>query len=350
MSSRDRPTVRTRFLLIADTHGFGFLPDTRPLQPIDVVIHCGDITSDSKLAEFKDALQLLRDIDAPLKIIIPGNHDFTLDTPTFQQMCLKSRRRHNRDLMKRIYGDPGEARQLFDQARQDGIVYLEEGTHRLPLANGALLTVYASPYTPAFGSPGFQYDPRQGHHDFAIPQEGVVDVVVTHGPPRGVLDRSWMTGTRAGSPELFAAVARARPRLHCFGHIHEGWGAEMVTWRDDDDVLHVPAGTQDGHPSKDSSALLADLGSVLPLRGDPIDVVREKERQLGEYARGKCVRTSHCAGDALPLEPGRHTLFVNAAVLGTPVRPPWVVDIELPRAEGTGDGGPDQEERCTRAL
>jgi len=27
-----------------------------------------------------------------------------------------------------------------------------------------------------------------------------------------------------------------------------------------------------------------------------------------------------------------NTLFVNAAVLGKPVRPPWVVDIELPAA------------------
>ena len=37
---------------------------------------------------------------------------------------------------------------------------------------------------------------------------------------------------RAGCPDLFGAIARARPRLHCFGHIHDGWGAKMVTWRE----------------------------------------------------------------------------------------------------------------------
>jgi hypothetical protein len=24
--------------------------------------------------------------------------------------------------------------------------------------------------------------------------------------------------------------------LHCFGHIHEGWGAERVRWKEDDDI------------------------------------------------------------------------------------------------------------------
>lgn len=37
---------------------------------------------------------------------------------------------------------------------------------------------------------------------------------------------------RAGCPELFTAIANARPRLHCFGHIHEGWGARLVSWKD----------------------------------------------------------------------------------------------------------------------
>jgi hypothetical protein len=300
------------------------LPDTQPLQPIDVVIHCGDITGDSRLAEYQAALDLLRAIDAPLKLLIPGNHDFTLDTPTFQQMCHKAKRRGrgmSNSTLQQYYGAPGEAKQLLKEAAKDGILYLEEGTHRLRLPNGALLTVFASPYTPAYGSPGFQYTTKQGH-DFAIQED--VDVVVTHGPPRGVLDRSWMTGQHAGSAVLYAAVARARPRLHCFGHIHEGWGAELVTWREERD-------------KKNRSTVLANLGSILPLKGDAVDMVEEKERRLGEYARGKCVKTSHCAGDVLPVVPGENTLFVNAAVLGAPMRPPWVVDIELPAVE-TRDG------------
>ncbi|GAB1319919.1 hypothetical protein MFIFM68171_10129 [Madurella fahalii] len=336
MHPKCTPSVRTRFLIIADTHGYRFLPDSKPLRPIDVVIHCGDVTGDSKLSEYKAAIQLLREIEAPLKLVIPGNHDFTLDTPAFQQMCYKSRRRCNRGLLQHYYGSPGEARRLFDEARREGIIYLEEGTHRFSLQNGASLTVYASPYTPSFGSPGFQYNAKRGH-DFAIPKD--VDVAITHGPPRGMLDRSWMTGEHVGSPELFSAVARARPRLHCFGHIHEGWGAEVVTWGDGGDGGDGSEQRALGNSRRSSSTVLADLGSILPLKGDAADMVKEKEQRLAEYARGKCVKTSHCAGDALPIEPGLQTLFVNAAVVGTPIRPPWVVDIELPAAQSEGDGG-----------
>ncbi|KAL2128694.1 hypothetical protein VTI74DRAFT_8831 [Chaetomium olivicolor] len=287
-----------------------------------VVIHCGDITGDSRLSEYRDVIQVLQQIDAPVKLIIAGNHDYTLDTPTYEQMISKSRKRKNLHKLYQCYGDPGAARQILEEVRQLGILYLDEGTHRIPLANGALLTVYASPYTPAYGTPGFQYTTKQSH-DFAIPSEA--DVVVSHGPPWSVLDRSWMTGKHVGSPELFTAVARARPKLHCFGHIHEGWGAEMVTWRDGNEEHHT-------------STLLADLRSILPLKGDAMDVVREKERKLGEYARGKCVKTSHCAGDVLPVRKGVNTLFVNAAVVGTPTRPAWVVDVELPAMDG-GDAG-----------
>jgi Icc-related predicted phosphoesterase len=51
-----------------------------------------------------------------------------------------------------------------------------------------------------------------------------VDVLVTHGPPFGVLDRT-TTDELVGCEELLMAVERAQPRLHVFGHIHEGAGA-----------------------------------------------------------------------------------------------------------------------------
>ena len=55
-------------------------------------------------------------------------------------------------------------------------------------------------------------------------------MIMTHSPPRGIMDYT-LSRQRAGCPNLFSAVARSRPRLHCFGHIHEGWGAKLVTWR-----------------------------------------------------------------------------------------------------------------------
>ena len=50
-----------------------------------------------------------------------------------------------------------------------------------------------------------------------------IDVLVTHGPPHGVLDHVGR-GEDVGCEELLEAVRRVRPRLHVFGHIHEGYG------------------------------------------------------------------------------------------------------------------------------
>lgn len=110
----------------------------------------------------------------------------------------------------------------------------------------------------------------------------------------------------------------------CFGHIHEGWGAERLTWAD---------GAEDV-PAKACS--IADwkrggwkegVKSTSPVKAD-MDAARENHAAF--------VDVSENGGDAL--EPGKETLFVNAAVMDVSYRPvnaPWVVDIDLPRKEGS---------------
>ena len=51
-----------------------------------------------------------------------------------------------------------------------------------------------------------------------------VDILITHGPPLGILDHSRGSERREGCPELLEAVLEAKPRLHVFGHIHAGYG------------------------------------------------------------------------------------------------------------------------------
>jgi hypothetical protein len=50
---------------------------------------------------------------------------------------------------------------------------------------------------------------------------------MTHSPPHGIFDYTGYK-KRAGSPSLFAAFAKAKPRVHCFGHIHESWSAKLA--------------------------------------------------------------------------------------------------------------------------
>lgn len=145
-------TIKTTILILSDTHGMA-LDELLPSPHADVAIHCGDLTEESKLSEMQTSLSLLNKINAPLKLVIPGNHDFTLDTPSFKQKVAQAQPPLDPALVTKEYGAYGEAEQLFAKAAQEhhGIRLLGEGTHRFVLPNGAALTVYASPYTPSLG-------------------------------------------------------------------------------------------------------------------------------------------------------------------------------------------------------
>ncbi|KAJ5826595.1 hypothetical protein N7447_003358 [Penicillium robsamsonii] len=200
-----------------------FPPDFVSGQYADVAIHCGDLTTESKLDEYKASIRFLQAVNAPLKLVIAGNHDFNMDIPIFQRKVAEAQPLDSK-LVQKIYGNCEDARGLFNE-EETGITFLDEGTHSFRLQNGALLSVYASPYTPSLGDSGFQYHPDHGH-DFQIEN---VDIVIAHGSPEGIMDYTH-SGQRAGCPHLFRAIARAqhRPLMHCFGHIHEGWGAKIV--------------------------------------------------------------------------------------------------------------------------
>ncbi|KAK3627154.1 H(+)-transporting V0 sector ATPase subunit d [Elasticomyces elasticus] len=311
--------IPTRFLIIPDTHGQTDLH--LPTQEVDVVIHCGDLTEHSKLCEFEATLDLIKRIKAPLKLVIAGNHDFSLDLPMFRKKIADVRPPLDPDLVKREYGDAGEAKRLLqtEDAKSAGIVYLEEGTHTFTLANGARLKVYASPYTPSKADWGFEYDPQQEEHKWSIDND--TDVVMTHGPPKGVLDFASASRQRVGSPGLFAAVARARPRMHCFGHIHEAWGAKQVVWREE--ISETPSHFTD--IDNDASRSYDSLSTIHPRKFDGPEEEASKVEKLRQLREKR-----YCSASS-SVESGQ-TLFVNAAMEGEEERVPWVVDIALPKA------------------
>ncbi|KAK3352429.1 Metallo-dependent phosphatase-like protein [Lasiosphaeria hispida] len=325
--------IKTTFLLLSDTHAKNGV--AVPDLPVDVAIHCGDLTDGSKIREFETTLALLRSIEAPLKIVIAGNHDFTLDEPVYQEKADTARRLFSitPELMRREYGNPGDAHRLISQ-EPEGIHFLDEGTHYFRLSNGADLTVYTSSFTPSIEADwGFQYR-RGDNHDFAIHSK--VNVVITHGPPKGVLD---MTNSRqrGGCEQLFAAVARARPLLHCFGHIHEGWGGKLVAWRGTEPSENPSHFTD---IDNGASSVIETLATIEPRQSDSAEMKLEKECRLRSLTEEGYRRTSHCSQGESPARQGQTTLFVNAAIQsgdedGRP-QLPWVVDIELPRSTDAG--------------
>ncbi|KZZ93674.1 Metallophosphoesterase domain protein [Moelleriella libera RCEF 2490] len=315
--------IKTRFLILSDTHGKNFESGRFPQDLIDVAVHCGDLTDGSRLEEFRAAITLLKQINAPLKLVVAGNHDFALDDAAFDRIKAEAIRAYQgtfEDSMEAEFGHNGAAKELLLDARRDGIVYLDEGLHTFTLDNGADLKIYSSPYTPSNGwTSGFQYDDA---HKFIIPRG--TDLVVTHGPPLGILDRHKDSSEdppkakRIGCPQLFQAVAKAQPRLHCFGHVHGDWGARLVTWRSQ--LSEAPSHFTDIDNNNGRSPTLDSLQRLQGLR---LQQCREQNH----------VHISLCQQDEHPIEPGK-TLFVNASVMGQSDsldQLPWLVEIGLER-------------------
>lgn len=177
-----------RLVCLSDTHG---LHERLTLPPGDVLLHAGDCTNLGKLAEVQDFLNWFSEVgEFKYRVFIAGNHDLVFDD------------------------DPKAIRPLIPK----NVRYLLDSGVKL-----GGLKFWGSPYTPwfhdwAFNCRGQAIEP---HWD-KIPHD--VDVLITHGPPYGVLDKLQDNGMEVGCPFLKRALTRCQPRLHLFGHIHEGYG------------------------------------------------------------------------------------------------------------------------------
>ncbi|KIW13906.1 hypothetical protein PV08_06687 [Exophiala spinifera] len=414
-------TVKTRILLLSDTHAALPVdngaddgnsssssssssskttfrtPFHAPLPSADVLIHTGDLTMTGSLDEHERALELILSVDAPLKIVIPGNHDLTLDREYYA-------RHHSLHARYARYDDAtlDRIQELYSgaDARHAGVRYLVEGRESFRLQNGARLNVYASAWQPeffdwAFGYPRtcdrFNLDLGPDHASptaaaaAAVPEnpvpdfvggelgrddddtsereggkgDGNVDIVLTHGPPMGILDRVARTDESVGCVHLRRAVGRCRPRLHCFGHIHEAWGAvrkrwndEVVGGRDDTGTNTTPGagygGMEQGGASTQGDNLRESNGQFDPVHNpttvydesgsgsgsDASVITGESLVKPGSYATQMDRMAAYV--DATDLEHGKETVFVNASIMNLryrAVNAPWLVDLELPVVE-----------------
>jgi Icc-related predicted phosphoesterase len=171
---------------IADTHS---LHRDLDIPDGDILIHAGDFTMFSKsVAAILDFNDWLGELPHPSKILVPGNHEFFLES------------------------DPSRRRLI-----SNATVLINEAVEI------AGLKIWGSPVTPLYGGAFGLSSPADRTRLYAgIPEE--VDILVTHGPPYGILDRSPGTPHHAGCPQLLEAVTRLRPKLHVFGHVHGAHG------------------------------------------------------------------------------------------------------------------------------
>lgn len=159
----------------------------------DILIHAGDFTFFSKsTAAILDFNKWLGELPHRYKIVIPGNHEFFLEA------------------------DPSK-RSLISHA----IVLINE---EITVMN---LKVWGSPITPLYGGAFGRSSSRDRVRLYeTIPDD--VNILVTHGPPYGVLDSHSGMPNHSGCSELREAVAKLKPQVHLFGHVHGAYGVTSI--------------------------------------------------------------------------------------------------------------------------
>jgi Icc-related predicted phosphoesterase len=146
------------------------------------------------------------------KIIVPGNHDMVMDKPYYES----------------YWNDWSHVKQSTDEAFA---LFEDKGVHVLVDKSVTIegIHVYGSPRVENYASwqTAFNSTPDTiAPYWKKIPTE--VDVLLTHSPPLGILDREPF-GERAGCSSLLEEVQqRVKPAFHVFGHIHSDWGAKQI--------------------------------------------------------------------------------------------------------------------------
>lgn len=184
-----------RIVSISDTHG---LHSKVVLPGGDLLVHAGDFSNIGDLKDTERFLYWFSQQPHPYKICIAGNHDFL----------------------------PYNNKHIFYDILKSypGIIYLYDSFVTI---DG--VKIYGSPWSPAFNDWAFMLDSQ----DIKLAWDKIpkgVDILLTHCPPNGVLDKVFNLKKdeydSLGCESLLNAVTQIKPKVHIFGHLHENYGIE----------------------------------------------------------------------------------------------------------------------------
>lgn len=169
------------------------------LPKADVLVHCGDAMNWGSYDEMAIFFNWFTNTPYTYRIFIAGNHDIQLQ-------------KIGKQLPDWVY--PDKFHFLWDSGVTiEGIKFY--GSPWVTTINGRW----------AFEQNEFELE----RHFIRIP--GDTDVLITHGPPYGILNDVY--GRHIGSQALRTRVEKLRPRYHFFGHCHEDFGAFERVYQDD---------------------------------------------------------------------------------------------------------------------
>jgi Icc-related predicted phosphoesterase len=179
---------------ISDSHGFhkGYVVP----ENIDLVICSGDVSNYREtflnLPECMNFFEWFQELPIKHKVFVAGNHDTSFERNHMTGADLAAR----------------------------GITYLEDNyTHIREFK------IWGSPRTPTFGQ-GWAFNVDRGKIERYWNNIDIdTDVLITHGPPYGILDISEDRARNLESCGCKSLMRRVREmnqlKLMCFGHIHD---------------------------------------------------------------------------------------------------------------------------------
>lgn len=186
---------------ISDTHS-RHTDITKDLPGGDLLLHSGDFMNSgvkqNEMFSFCDWFNKLDEYDS--KIFIAGNHDILFEqSPTFVKGALSGYK-------------------WIDYLQDEEIIVND-------------VKIYGSPWQPEFYNWAFNL-PRRGPGLSSrwenIPND--TDILITHGPPQGILDISGPPYSQGdlGCELLRVRVDELKPKIHLFGHIHGSYGYKFI--------------------------------------------------------------------------------------------------------------------------
>lgn len=186
---------------ISDTHS-RHTDITKDLPGGDLLIHSGDFMNSgvkrNEMFSFCDWFNKLDDYDT--KIFIAGNHDILFEqSPEFVKGELTGYK-------------------WIDYLQDEEFIFND-------------VKIYGSPWQPEFYNWAFNL-PRRGPGLSSrwenIPND--TDILITHGPPQGILDISGPPYSQGdlGCELLRVRVDELKPKIHVFGHIHGSYGYKFI--------------------------------------------------------------------------------------------------------------------------
>lgn len=189
-----------KITVLSDTHTL-HKQTTSFLNGGDLLIHAGDYSNvgyKHEIHQFGKWFNEIKGYDK--KIFINGNHEKYAET--------------NPEFMKSVI------------EQYPNLIYLQDHYFGIyDIETDKSVKIYGSPWQPEFYNWGYNL-PKNGvelkEKWDNIPKN--IDILVTHGPPFGILDTIQGEHENLGCELLRDRVKIIKPKIHVFGHIHTGYG------------------------------------------------------------------------------------------------------------------------------